>query len=276
MQAEYIDPKAARRSFNQAAEHYDDSAELQREIADELLQRLDYIKLKPIQILDAGSGSGYCATHLKSRYPGTEIHALDFAENMLVTARHKNSASSYVCAGVENLPFKDKCIDLIVSSLTLQWCDDLTRALQEFSRVLAPGGLLLFTTFGPDTLQELRKAWQSVDAKVHVNQFADMHIIGDVMSQSGFQDVVMDVDRMNKPVKSVFDLMRDLKGIGAHNVLQGRQRGLTGKSRMMSLQKYYEEKRKNGLLPVSYEVVFAHAWGGQIPGHIAVPFDMPL
>ena len=258
-----IDKRRARRSFERAAGDYDRVAVLQREIADRLLERLDYIRLEPQRILDLGTGTGYAIDGLQRRYRKAQVIALDFAHGMLLQARRRGRwlrRPRCVCADAESLPLADGSLDLIVSSATLQWCNDLDRAFGECLRVLRPGGLLMFTTFGPGTLAELRAAWGSVDGDSHVNPFLDMHDIGDALVRARFADPVMDADRLTLTYDHLHDLMRDLKVLGAGNATQGRPRAMTGRARLAAVEHAYEVHRRDGRLPASYEVLFGHAW----------------
>lgn len=261
------DKRQMRRAFDRAAPDYDAAAVLQREVGQRLLERLDLIRFTPQRILDAGCGTGLCLPGLRQRYPKASITALDIAEGMLRTARGRQGlwqrlrkSTGFVCGDVERLPLRDESVDLIFSNLTFQWCVDLPAMFAELRRVLRPGGLLLFTSFGPDTLHELRDSWAQVDDRPHVNVFPDMHHVGDWLLQTPFADPVTDVERITLTYDDVFAIMRDLKTIGAHNVLAGRARGLTGKSRIAALREAYETWRRDGRLPVTYEVVFGHAW----------------
>lgn len=258
-----VDKQQARRAFAQAAEHYDEAAALQREVADRLLERLELVKLSPRRILDLGCGTGRVTQGLLSRYKKAKVVALDIAFPMARQTRKHGGwfrAPSAVCADAERLPFADNSFDLLISNLMLQWCQNLDETFAEFQRVLAPGGLLLFTSFGPDTLKELRISWATVDDYTHVNAFMDMHDVGDAMLRAGLAEPVMDVERMTVTYDDVRSLMRDLKQIGAHNVTAGRCRNLMGKQKLEQVIKAYEQFRLNGRLPASYEVVHGHAW----------------
>jgi malonyl-CoA O-methyltransferase len=149
---------------------------------------------------------------------------------------------------------------MVWSSLAFQWAADLPRVFGECLRVLQPGGLLSFTTFGPDTLRELRHAFAGTDGGVHVNRFVDMHDIGDQLVYAGFADPVMDMEYFTLTYADVESLMRDLKAIGAHNVAAGRKRGLTGRHALEELRRHYEAFRQDGRLPATFEVVYGHAW----------------
>ena len=277
-----IDRRAMRTAFEKAASSYDAVAVLQQEVASRLVVRMSLMAMKPVSILDAGSGTGFVSQLLATRYPKAKITALDLAFNMLKQAKSKHSFKQrwqkqfrYVNAEVESLPFADASVELIISGLTLQWCQDLPKVFKEFRRVLAPGGLLLFSSFGPDTLKELRHSWAEVDDVPHVNAFADMHDVGDALIQSGFADPVMDMEMLTVTYKDVKTVMSDLKQIGAHNVMQGRSHNITGKNKLQKMIEAYEQFRVDGLLPVSHEIVYGHAWVPEMQeseSSVVVPF----
>jgi len=258
-----IDKRQACNAFSRAAERYDEVAVLQREIGQRLVERLELMLIEPKVILDIGSGTGVATAELAKRYKKAQILALDFAFPMLLKTRKRGSwlrRPRCVCADLEQLPFADSSVDLIYSNAALQWSNDLEHTFSEFLRVLRPGGLVAFTTFGPDTLKELRQAWSEADGGSHVSQFLDMHDVGDALVRSSFAEPVIDVDRMVLTYDRVDGLMQDLKVLGAHNVNRDRSRGLTGKSKMLAMRESYEQFRRDGKLPASYEVIYGHAW----------------
>lgn len=258
-----IDKRAARRAFEGAAASYDGVAVLQKEMASRLLERLDYVRLAPRTVLDLGAGTGLALDDLQRRYRQARVLALDFAFEMLRLARRRGSLlrrPTCLCADVEALPLAEGSIDFIFSNATLQWCNDLDRTFTELRRVLAPAGLLMFTTFGPDTLRELRAAWAEADGHGHVSPFLDMHDVGDALVRAGFDGPVLDAERLTLTYRDIRGLMEDLKGLGARNATRERARGLTGKAKWAAMRATYESYRSDGLLPATYEVVYGHAW----------------
>ncbi len=275
-----LDRAEVRRAFDRAAASYDAHAVLQREVCDRLLERLDFMKLNPQQILDMGAGTGYGLQQLQTRYAAADLIGLDLAPSMLARARARfpapqwlqriaarftpaaTASMDFVCADMEQLPFKNNSLDFIWSSLTLQWANDLEAVLRDCYRSLAPSGLLMFATFGPDTLKELRAAFADIDSAPHVNRFADLHDIGDMLVNAGFANPVMEMEMLTLTYADLKSLMIDLKGIGAHNAAVTRRRGLLGKSAWQKLEQAYEAHRRAGRLPASFEVIYGHAWAG--------------
>lgn len=267
-----LDKRRIRQSFDRAAPTYDRAAVLQREVCERMAERLQYIKAEPGFILDAGSGTGYGANLLRTRYPKARVIELDLAPAMLAASRQKQPGwkrmlpfmpqSLQICGDLEHLPLRSGSLDMIWSNLALQWCNDLDTAFEGMRQALGDGGLLMFSTFGPDTLKELRQAFGSLDGHAHVNRFVDMHDIGDTLMRNGFAAPVMDMETITLTYDDLAGLMRDLKSLGAHNANEGRGRGLLGKTTWQRLQQEYELLRRDGKLPASYEVVYGHAWKG--------------
>lgn len=280
-----IDRRAARRAFSAASRDYDGVAVLQAEVRTRLLERLDIFKLKPDVVLDLGCGTGAATVALHARYPHAHIIAMDAALGMVeYAAKHaswlqrlRHKQASRVCADAFHLPFKSASIDLVFSNLMLQWCDPPHEVFAEVRRVLKPTGAFLFSSFGPDTLKELRAAWATVDQHTHVNRFIDMHDLGDAMLRSGLAEPVLDVERITVTYGAVMTLMRELKVIGAHNVNAGRAHGLTGRAALSKMTAAYELQRRDGVLPATYEVVYGQAWGNQqrdraqLEGEVRIP-----
>lgn len=271
------DKRLVRSAFDQAADTYDASAALQREVVERMVERLEVVKLEPLRMLDIGCGTGYAGPFLAKRFPRAASIELDLAPGMLRAARARQPAGwkrwlsalqgkrfpVQVCGDVEALPLASESVDLVWSSLALQWCDTLDQAFSECLRVLKPGGLFLFSTLGPDTLKELRQAFADIDGHAHVNRFIDMHDVGDTLARVGFSSPVMEMEMLTMTYGTVRDVLRDLKGIGAHSLRDGRRSGLMGKAAWRAMEANYERFRIDGLLPSSYEVLYGHAWKPQ-------------
>lgn len=244
------------RSFSQAASTYDQVAALQRQVAEALLKRIPERTFN--YVVDLGCGTGVVSALLAQRSGTEQVFGLDIAQGMLAYARqqHPQPELSWCGADAENLPLKNNSVDLLFSSLAVQWCDDFQRVCDEAYRVLKPGGYCLLATLGPNTLHELRSAWQQVDGYVHVNRFIDAQTALQAARQAGFacqswqETIVMRYQLLRQ-------LTAELKALGAHNVNAGRPKGLTGRQRVEKLKAGYEQFRDaDGWLPASYEVYY--------------------
>jgi malonyl-CoA O-methyltransferase len=259
-----LDRGRVRAAFDRASAGYEAAAGLQARVSAELLARLADFRFAPEVVLDLGSGTGRATRELRRRYPRALVIALDIAPGMLREARRNQTLFrrfARVCGDALRLPLAAASVDLVFSSLVLQWCEPLGQALAEVRRVLKPTGFFAFSTFGPDTLRELRAAWAEADGHTHVNRFIDMHDVGDALGRSGLAEPVLDVDRIELAYPDTLSLMRDLKAIGAHNVTAGRPRALTGRARMRRMSEAYEAFRRGGALPATYEVIYGASWG---------------
>jgi malonyl-CoA O-methyltransferase len=258
-----LDRRAIRRFHERASGTYDESAVLAERVRDELIRRLDWIAFTPETVLDLGCGTGHGAAALALRWPRARMLAIDVSPGMLRQAGRQHEASSFarVCADAEWLPLPQGSVDLLFCNLVLPWCEDLDAVFTEIARVLRPRGLATFSTFGPDTLVELRAAWAEADDATHVHPFADMHDVGDALVRAGLAEPVLDVSRFTLTYPDVHVLMRDLKATGAQNATSARPRGLTGRDRLRTVEHTYEGFRRHGVLPASYEIVFGQAWG---------------
>jgi len=260
-----FDLRQLRRSFGRAAPNYSAIAVLQREVEARLLEQLDYLEQKtPERILDLGCGPGRASAAMKKRWPKSDVIAVDVALPMLHEVPRQTRfwrPIKRVCADAGRLPFADQSVDLVFSSLCLQWVDDLPGALDEFRRVLRPGGLLLFATFGPHTLIELREAYlQAGERNPPLSPFAMIQQIGDGLIAAGFRDPVLDSDRFTLTYGEPMTLLRELRAIGAGDARHNRSRGLGGKQRRQKMLAAYEALRSNDVLPSTWEVITAMAW----------------
>lgn len=258
-----IDLGQLRRNMDLAAPLYDEAAMLQREVCERLLERLELVRLNPGRALDAGCRTGQLAAGLARRYRRAGISALDLSTAMLTRARSRQGLFrkfQRICGALADLPLAGDSHDLVVSNLALHWDASLDPIFSEFARVLRPGGLLSFATFGPDTLKELRQAWSSADACSHVNLFMDMHDVGDALVRAGFADPVLDVEHITVHYSDLQALVTDLRNTGESNLTAGRSRGLTSVARYRALTTAYEALRGPAGLPATYEVIYGHAW----------------
>ncbi|MBN9289428.1 MAG: malonyl-[acyl-carrier protein] O-methyltransferase BioC [Gammaproteobacteria bacterium 39-13] len=253
------------RSFSMAAKTYDQSAFIQKEIGQRLIDRLDLIKAPPQTILDVGAGTGFLTRQLQQKFPQSKIIGLDLAQGMMQFAKSKQpwqlwkNKPFYVCGDMEQLPFANQSFDLIFSNFTLQWSFALEKTFLELKRVLKPNGFLFFSTLGPQTLIELRQSW--TDSITHVNEFTDMHDIGDALLKTRLNDPVMDMEMITVTYSHVKQLLRDLKATGARNMNLTRAKGLTAKNHFEKMFQAYEAfKRPDNLYPATFEVIYGHAW----------------
>jgi len=260
----HFDRRQVRRNFGRAAGTYEKHDALQREVQATLVERLALYEQAPDVVLDVGAGTGRGTAALKKRYPKAQVIAVDLALPMLKQAKQHASwlkPFGRVVADAYTLPVPDRSVDVLFSNLCFQWCEDVSRLFAECARVLKPGGLLLFSTFGPDTLKELRAAWADADQRAHVARFLDMHDVGDAMLAQGLKDPVLFAERYTLTYPTPRALLDELKGLGANNADAERPRGLTGKQHYRRMIDAYEAMRADGTIPSTWEVVTGHAWG---------------
>jgi malonyl-CoA O-methyltransferase len=265
-----FDSSHVRRAFSRSAASYDAAARLQHEVESRLLESLDYLddpKLdlpKPEVVLDLGAGPGRASAAMRKRWPKARIVAVDLALPMLREAGKRSGwwrPFDRVNADVRALPFAEGSVDVLFSNLCLQWVEDLPAAFAGFRRVLKPGGLLLVSTFGPETLQELRDAFSNADATPHVSPFATIAQFGDALVHAGFKNPVLDRDVYTTRYPDLASLMREQRAIGATNALQSRRHTLTGRARFAAAAQAYDAFRlDDGSLPATWEVITSMAW----------------
>jgi malonyl-CoA O-methyltransferase len=249
------DKRQVAASFSRAAATYDSVAALQRQVGSQLLARLP-AAAEPLSWLDLGSGTGYFSRALAANFPRAEGIALDIAEGMLRHARPQGGALHFVAGDAERLPLRDGSVDLIYSSLALQWCEDFACVLREARRVMRSGGTLAFSSLCTGTLQELRDAWQMVDGFAHVNRFRSLATYQALCRDSGMALVSLDVRPEVLHFPDLRQLTGELKALGAHNLNPGRPGGLTGRARIRALIDAYEGFRQPAGLPATYQVVY--------------------
>lgn len=231
-----------------------------REIAARMLNRLNYIKINPKQILDIGSGLNIDAELLHQKFSKASITKLDIAIEILKHNQKKNRFfkklfyrnQEYVCANAINLPIANQSIDLIWSNLILPYVNDLELFFKEIHRVLTINGSLLISGLSVDSLRQLRKLGLST------YNFPDMHIIGDMLIRLGFTNPVTDVEYITLEYDNIDQLLSDIRliGCGASNANHSQ---LT-KTEYLSLNNKFAQITQNGIIPLTLEVFYAHAW----------------
>jgi malonyl-CoA O-methyltransferase len=260
-----LDRATVRRRFARAAPRYGEASRLEAEVGARMLERLDYIKLRPQRVLDAGCGPAREAAALSARYPGSSVVLLDVALPMLRIALPARSKFSRmlrreprlpVCGEMERLPLAAASVGLAWSNMALHWAADPVRAIAELHRVLVPGGLLILSTLGPDTLKELR----AIAGPARVHSFPDMHDVGDQLVAAGFADPVMEAERLTLTYAEGDLLLADLRASGQTCALTARARGLSGRRFLGRLREALDAGRRDGRLAVTFEVVYGHAW----------------
>lgn len=276
-----LDRALVRRRFAAAATRGDGADPLARELAHRMAERLDYIRIQPARILDLGCGSGADLAVLGARYPQAGLIGIDFAYPMLAAASGRARSTrgllgrllgrqrtmSLLCADAIALPLAGASVSMVWSNLMLHWLDDPLPALREMHRVLEVGGMLMFSTLGPDTLKELRSALPD-NAGTRVHHFIDMHDIGDALVKAGFADPVMDMEILTLTYADIDTLLADLRLPGCNNAASDRPRGLCGRRGWAAARAGYEALRREGRLPATFELIQGHAWKAA-PKHTA-------
>lgn len=259
-----LNPQHVRRRFEIAANSFDQADFVHAHTREGLLSRLEPLLIDAKTIVDLGSATGSAQRALGRRFGRPHIISVDIAHGMLKRAHKKKTwlaKSSFVQATAMALPFPDSSIDVIFSNLLLPWVNNPEPVFSEVARVLRKGGLFAFATLGPDSLQEIRRAWSSIDNEPHINHFMDMHDLGDGLVRAGLQDPVLDVDRLTVRYKTSARLFQDLTAGGGRNTLLQRRRTLTGKRRFAAMVAELEGAAGDGEISLNLELVFGHCWG---------------
>ncbi len=255
-----LDKPKIRHSFTAAAAGYDAAAMLQRQVGGLLLNKYP-LQIYPGMILELGCGTGFLTRLIAGQAAKRAVLALDIAMTMLTAARRKNAGMSidYLCADAEKLPVATGTIQQIYANLVMQWCEDLPAVFADCRRVLKAEGQLVFATFGPATLQELKAAWATVDDYTHVNQFYSAEQVSNFLASAGFIEISSETLVFQCRYASVMALMRELKGLGAHNVNSTRNPKATTRQQLQAMIENYESSKLDEEIVASYEVIFMRA-----------------
>ena len=266
----FVDRRQVDRRFSRVAASYDRADFFAREIDRRMQERLDYVKLEPGRILDLGCSRGGSFAGLSARYPAAELVGIDISIAMLQAGRTirpgwqrwLNLGRQYpvprLVGDAANLPIKSQSTAIVWSNLLLHWLDDPLPALAEAHRVLEVGGLLMFSTLGPDSLKELRSVFS--DGYAHTQRFIDIHDLGDMLVACGFADPVMDMEVLTLTYDSFDEMLGELRAAGSGCAMKARRHGLTGRQAWFKARDAYERLRRNGKLPATFEIVYGHAW----------------
>jgi malonyl-CoA O-methyltransferase len=255
------------KAFNKHAKDYERAAKVQQEIGSRLFERLQYLKITPKRILDLGCGPGNFSRELAVLYPKAQIFGLDLAQEMLAEAKKKQNWRrkwSLIAADMQSMPFAAGLFDLVFANQVIHWGEPLDQVFRELNRVMNVNGCLMFTTLGPDTFKELNASWSGVDSFAHANEFPDMHDIGDCLMSEQFLEPVVDMELLSVHYDTLPKLIRSLKSQGVKNINPQRNQGLTSKGSWQQFVKNYTALlTANKKYPLTYEVVYGHAWKGE-------------
>lgn len=265
----FVDLERVRRNFRRAAPGYGEADVLAREVDARMQERLDYVRLEPECIVDLGCGPGLSFSGLQRRYPAARCVGLDQEAAMLpgvsevrgwrrFLAGGRTRSLAYVVGDATRLPLRSRSVDLVWSNLLLPWLEAPQPLFREALRSLKIGGLLMFSSLGPDTLKELRAGFG--DGYAHTQRFADMHDLGDMLVEAGFADPVVDMEVITFTYADLPALLADLRAAGATCAMRDRRRGLAGRGLWQGLQRHYEGLRCAGRLPATFEIIYGHAW----------------
>ncbi len=256
------------RRIERAATLFGNADFVHRQALEGLIERLSPVVMQPVQILDLGAGNGRSSRTLAKSFRKSRVISLDLSAAMLRIARAEKpffSKLSELRGDAYQLPLREGSIDFVCANLLLPWIDDLPNCLGEIARVLKKGGVFAFATLGPDSFAEIRSAWSEVDSFAHIRVFPDMHDVGDALMKNGLSNPVLDVDHLTVTYQDTAALYRDLTATGARNCLQERQQSITGKSRFRHMENALHARGQDGVLPVTLELVYGHAWGSGPP-----------
>ena len=255
-----IDKKQMIKSFNAAVDHYDQAAALQRIVANKLIIYCKQFSKNPHNILDLGSGTGLLSQQLRYHFKNSQLTCVDIAWKMLQACHMRWKEPfppQFICSDAETLALQPNTFHLIASNLTLQWAQSLKSTLSLLQQTITPKGSLIFSTLGPQTLRECRQCWEKIDDYVHVNRFTPLEDINCLLEEIGFKVEKIVIENRIQYFDKIEQLLQSLKKLGAHNVNEGRPKGLMGKQKWKLFCDYYDRyKNAENQFPARYEVFY--------------------
>jgi len=257
------DLQAIRHTFDRLAPGYDKHAALEQEVCNRLLEKTPFHRLAPATILDLGCGTGFAAAKLKQSFRKARVIGMDTSLGMLSHLRRRSGLLKPlkgVCGDLAALPFATGSVDMLVANLSGYWCPEPMAMFAEYRRVLRPDGMLLFSTFGPGLMKELKAAWHEVDTNVEMPEFPDLMEIGDGLVAAGFREPVMDMEVITLQYPDLQAMLRELEATGTAMLIRGWNNGYGAGS---SLDQAYMPFLKDGKYPLSFEIVYGVAFGPQ-------------
>ena len=250
-----------RDTFERIAGRYEQHAALEQEVCTRLLERTAFNRHSPLRILDLGCGTGAGSAQLKRTFRKAQVVSLDTSLAMLSQARHRSSMLrplKTVCGDIGALPFAARSADMVFSNLASYWCPEPMAMFAEFRRVMRPDGMLLFSTFGPATMNELGDAWAGVDEEVELPVFPDLLEIGNALVAAGFREPVMDREMITLSYPQLDALFDELEATGTSMLVRGWGRWKTART---ALKQAYAPILKDGKYPLSFEIIYGTAFG---------------
>ena len=254
------DRTAARRFFERSADNYEQHAVLQREIGSRLLERVDFRRYEPAVVLDMGCATGTASLSLAGQFPDARVISLDWSSAMLAGIEPGDGGALGVCADMHHLPLASASVDLVFSNLAISWGWDVPAIFRELRRIMRPGAMLVFTCFGPDTLIELSSAWRQLSKNPRVQNFPDMHDVGDELVRAGFREPVMDAERLVLEYPDLPSMLGELHATGISIIAGEELQDVIQGAKSEKVAEAYELYRNGGRYPANFEVIYGTAF----------------
>lgn len=262
-----FDRRLVRRNRDRAAGRFADHNFLFAEIAARLSDRLDDVRRSFPAMLDLGCHGGETSRALAGRKGIERIVRCDLSPAMAGLAADRADGPS-IAADEEFLPFTDGSFDLIVSTLSLHWVNDVPGALIQARRALKPDGLFIGAMLGGETLFELRRCLMEAELEVsggvspRISPFAEVRDAGALLQRAGFALPVVDTDMITVTYPSPFKLLEDLRGMGETNAVLDRPRRPTRRTLFIEAARRYAElyAEEDGRVPATFQVLYLAGW----------------